>query len=81
MDAIDLALLGIKKVKDRLDLKKVCDFLRSDRRYTYRTTAAIAKGTVLSVERVREVVSLFPKYIRRNVRERESWTLTETDAR
>ena len=62
---------------DRRDSQTIYDFLLTSKAgtdFTFRSTEAISSHTKLSEKRVAELCSKHPK-IRRNEKEKQSWTL------
>lgn len=67
----------ITKLKLKNDEKKISDFLKGDKQYTFRSVHAIASNVNLSEARVREVCGN-SKIFKRNELEKESWKLVES---
>jgi CRISPR/Cas system CSM-associated protein Csm2 small subunit len=69
----------VNRLKFKRDEKKIITFLKKSNQktsHTFRSTHAIVSDTNLSENRVRKICSL-SKQIRRNQKEKESWTLVE----
>jgi prenyltransferase beta subunit len=79
--AVVLAVAGAvwKWWRDRRDRKKIYEFMigsRSSTGFAFRTTQAISSHTRIPEKRVAELCGKHPK-IRRNEKEKQSWTLVE----
>lgn len=80
IDGLLLALIigcvafGVNFVRDRRDKRRIYQLLR-ETPGVFRSTTAISSETGIGVERVRKVCELDHERIRRNEREKESWTL------
>ena len=74
---VGIAARGWKWWHDRNDSQTIYNFLLSSKTgtdFTFRSTEAISSHTKISEKRVADLCSKHPK-IRRNEKERQSWTL------
>jgi hypothetical protein len=78
--AVVAAASGVWKwFHDRKDSQAIYNFLLTSKtgtRFNFRSTVAISSHTKLSEKRVADLCSKHPK-IRRNEKEKQSWTLAE----